>query len=308
LEKAKMPKNYSVRLRCPYGDHDAWVPLQNRNETLEQIMRTPRHFECPTHGVQLEMPLEASDKTAIAPPFAPAPTGPEGLYEQQRPRPPESSEKKRKPRSSERKSFHVPVVVYGWTKKQGSFHEETNTLLLNDSGALLALKTKVEVGETIFLVNRVTREEQEIRVVYAEPAVDDRTLAGITFKSPTPGFWRKTRGNSRIPAKIRVFVKGKDHNGNPFIQSSYTIDVSQKGARLDGLGYLAGLGETIEVKRRWRGKARFRVVWIGQIGMEQSNQIGICSLEEEKNIWGVKLPEEGKAVKSVTPPKKRRSP
>jgi len=307
LEKAKMAKNYSVRLRCPYGDHDAWVILEKRDETFEQISHASWDFECPTHGVQREIPLEASEKTAIAPTFAPGPQGPGEIGGQQRTGPEESSEKKRKRRSSERKSLYVPVVVYGWTKKQGSFHEETTTLLVNDSGALLALKTKVEVGEMIFLVNRATREEQEIRVVYAEPAPDDRTLAGITFKSSTPGFWRKTRRNSRIPAKIRVFVKGRDHNGNPFIQSSYTIDVSKDGARLDGLGYLAGLGETIEVKRRWRGKARFRVVWIGQIGMEQSNQIGICSLEEEKNIWGVKMPEEGKAAKNVTPPKKGRS-
>jgi hypothetical protein len=301
-----MAKNYSVRLRCPYGDHDAWVILEKRNETFEQILRASWDFECPTHGVQREIPLEASEKTAIAPTFAPGPE-PGEPREQQRPRSAESSEKKRKQRSGERKSLHVPVVVYGWTKQQGSFQEETNTVSVNDGGGLLALKTKVEVGETIFLINRTTREEQEMRVVYAEPAVDDRTLAGIAFKSPSPGFWKKTRRNPRIPEKIRVFVKGRDHNGNPFVQSSYTIDVSKDGARLEGLGYLASLGETIEVKRRWRGKARFRVVWIGQIGMEQSNQIGICSLEEEKNIWGVKLPEEGEALKNVTPTKKRRS-
>jgi hypothetical protein len=219
----------------------------------------------------------------------------------------ESSEKKRKPRSSERKSLYVPVVVYGWTKKQGSFHEETSTLLVNDSGALLALNAKVEVGEAIFLINKNTREEQEIRVVSAEPAVDDRTMVGIAFKSPSPGFWKKTRKNPRIPEKIRVVVKGKDKNGHPYVQTSYTIDVSQNGARLDGLGYLARTGETIEVKRRWRGKARFRVVWIGQIGMEESNQIGICSLEEDKNIWGVKLPEEDQAANNAKPPKKKSS-
>jgi len=41
--------------------------------------------------------------------------------------------------------------------------------------------------------------------------------------------------------------------------------------------------------------------------MEESNQIGISSLEEDKNIWGLKLPEAGEAAKSATPPKKRRS-
>jgi hypothetical protein len=291
-----MSKNYSVRLRCPYGDHDVWVPLENRKETLEQILRAHWDFECPVHGVQQEIPLEVSERELLQPRFAPAPQGP--------PQPDAPREKKRDGRSSERKSLHVPVVIYGWTKKQGSFHEETSTLLVNDSGALLPLKAKTEAGETIFLINKATREEQQIRVVYAEQAEDGGMLVGIAFKSPSPGFWRKTRRNPRIPEKIRVFVKGRDHNGNPFVQSSFTIDVSQSGARLDGLGYLAKVGETIEVKRRWRGKARFRVVWIGQTGMEESNQIGISSLEEDKNIWGLKLPEEGKAAKSAAPPKK----
>jgi hypothetical protein len=294
-----MSKDYAVRLRCPYGDHDVWVPLANKKETLEQVMRARWDFECPVHGVQQEIPLEVSERAAIQPQSAPAPQRP--------PQPDAPREKKRNERSSERKSLHAPVVIYGWTKKQGSFHEETNTLLVNDSGALVPLKAKVEVGEPIFLINKATREEQEIRVVYAEQAEDGGMLVGLAFKNPSPGFWRKTRRTPRIPEKIRVFVKGKDHNGNPFVQSSFTIDVSQSGARLDGLGYLAGVGETIEVKRRWRGKARFRVVWIGQIGMEESNQIGICSLEEDKNIWGLKLPEEGKATKSGAPSKKRRS-
>jgi hypothetical protein len=303
-----MPKDYAVRLRCPYGDHDAWVTIEKRDETVEQVLRGSWDFECPIHGVQREIPLEVSEKTPILSLSAPSPPEPEKPSGLQRRKPSEPGEKKTKQRSSERKPLHVPVVVYGWTKKQGTFHEETSTLLVNDSGALVTLNVKVEVGETKFLINKATHEEQEIRVVYAEPAVDDRTLAGIAFKSPSPGFWKKTRKSSRIREKIRVFVKGKDHNGNPFVQSSYTIDVSKNGARLDGLGYLAGVGETIEVKRRWRGKARFRVVWIGQVGLEQSNQIGICSLEEDKNIWGVKLPEEGKAAKTAPPPKKRRSP
>lgn len=294
-----MSKDYAVRLRCPYGDHDTWVPLENRKETLEQVLRSPWDFECPVHGVQREIPLEVSERTAVQPRFAPPPQGP--------PQPYTASEKKKNQRSSERKSLRVPVVIYGWTKKQGSFHEETSTLLVNDSGALVSLKAKVEAGETIFLINKATREEQKIRVVYAEQAEDGSMLVGIAFKSPSPGFWRKTRRNPRIPAKVRVFVKGKDHNGNPFVQSSFTIDVSQSGARLDGLGYLARVGETIEVKRRWRGKARFRVVWIGETGMAESNQIGISSLEEDKNIWGLKLPEEGKPANSVPPPKKRRS-
>src|SRR5258708_30629020 len=145
-----MAKNYSVRLRCPYGDHDTWVILEKRNETFEQILRASWDFECPTHGVQREIPLEASEKTAIAPTFAPGPQGPGEIGGQQRTGRTESSEKKRKRRSSERKSLYVPVVVYGWTKKQGSFHQETTTVLVKESGALVALKTKEELGDVRF--------------------------------------------------------------------------------------------------------------------------------------------------------------
>jgi len=42
------------------------------------------------------------------------------------------------------------------------------------------------------------------------------------------------------------------------------------------------------VRRLWR-KARFRVVWIGQVGTTESNQVGVV-LQSEKNIWRVEVP------------------
>ena len=285
-----MPKNYAIRLRCPHGDHDEWVILENREESLENILHMPWDFECQLHGVLREMPIEAREEGAA--PGYPSLKSFVPQVRQQSPAPEaaESPEKKKKPRSSERLPLHVPVVLYGWTKSQGSFQEETATLLVNASGALLTLKSKIEVGETVFLINRASREEQEVRVVYVEQIPEDKALVGVALKYPSAKFWKKTRRNPRIPKNIRVIVKGVDRNGHPFVQSSYTVDISKSGARLDGLGYLTGPGETIEVKRPWRGKARFRVIWIGQIGMEESNQIGISALEEN-NIWGKKLPE-----------------
>lgn len=286
-----MPKNYAIRLRCPHGDHDEWVILENREESLENILHLPWDFECQLHGVLKEMPIEAREEgTATGFPSQGlyAPQGLPQALAQKAEGPPA---RQKKPRSSERLPLHVPVVLYGWTRNQGSFQEETATLLVNASGALVTLKANIDVGETVFLINRASREEQEVRVVYIEQIPEDRTLVGVALKHPSAQFWKKTRRNPRIPRNIRVIVKGMDRNGHPFVQSSYTVDISKSGARLDGLGYLTGPGETIEVKRPWRGKARFRVIWIGQIGMEQSNQIGICSLEEEKDIWGAKLPE-----------------
>ncbi len=265
--------------------------LENREESLENILHLAWDFECQLHGVLREMPIEACEEGA-APGYRSArPRAPLGPQDSPVPKAAESSEKKKKPRSSERLPLHVAVVIYGWTKNQGSLQEETSTLLVNASGALLTLKSKVEVGDTVFLINKASREEQEIRIVYVEQIPDGNALVGVALKYPSAQFWKKTRRNPRIPKNIRVIVKGVDRNGHPFVQSSYTVDISKSGARLEGLGYLTGPGQTLEVKRPWRGKARFRVIWIGQIGLEQSNQIGISSLEEDNDIWGRKLPE-----------------
>jgi hypothetical protein len=273
-----VPRTYFARLRCSYGDHETWIPLEERLEPLEQLLCSPVNFECPAHGVQQEVPLEITETR----PNVYIDTGPTRYI------PPA---KKRKPRSSERKNLHVPVVVYGWAKSCGSFHEETATLVVNSSGGLVILHTNVEMGETFFLVNKTNRQEAEVRVVYIEPRFAGDPCVGLAFKQPSTAFWKTTRRSARLPQAIRVTVHGKDHQGNAYSQTSSTLDVSVNGARLDNLGYLTAPGQVIEVKRRWRGKAKFRVVWIGQIGTQESNQIGICSLEDDKDLWRVRFPE-----------------
>lgn len=293
-----MAKNYAVRLRCPYGDTETWVVLENQTETLEEILRTAWDFECEAHGVQREFPLEATEKAPGLAPTAPAA------------KPAEPRAPKRKPRGTDRQPLRVPLVVYGWSEGQGAFHEDTATIVVNSSGARISLTTKVEVGETIFLVNKITNEEQEARVAHVDPEFSGGRCVGVAFKQPAPDFWRKTRQNPRLRKKMRVIVRGVDPNGNPFVHSANTVDVSQVGARLDGVGYLTKPGDTIEVKRRWHGKARYRVVWIGQIGSAEVNQIGLSCLDADKNIWSVSLPESDEPVpaKVPSPPKKQRSP
>lgn len=274
---SRAAKTYSVRVRCPYGDYDDWITLHNRPETLDQICAAPCTFECPTHGVQQAFPLEGVEKGAAAR---------SALSQAALLSPPVAKKSKR---SSERKHFHVPVIVYGWSKSFGSFHEDSTTLVFNASGGLVHLVTRVDLGEKLFLVNKFTKEEQEVRVVFVERGLRDGYDVGLAFGKPVPNFWRKTRRNSRVPQAIRVFVRGKDRNGNPFSQTSYTLDISEDGARLDNVAYLTSPGEVIEVKRRWHGKARFRVAWIGNIGTSESNQIGICTLDYGKLPWRVKI-------------------
>ena len=275
----KLGKDYAVRLRCPYRDEDRWVVLQNRTESLDEVLRTPWDFECSLHGVQREIPLEASEK-------GPARFG-TGSEPQAKAAP------RSKPlvdkRSSTRASLRIPVVVYGWAKNQGAFHEDTYTVLVNGSGGLVTLSTRVEKGETLFIMNKNTREEQECRVVYVQQPTDGKANVGLAFKREVPGFWRTNPRKARVPKTVQVWVRGVDRSGNPFVQSAQTIDIGQTGARLDGLGYLTGPGEIVQVKRGWR-KAKFRVVWIGQLGTREANQIGICCVDSsKKDIWRVPI-------------------
>ena len=98
-------------------------------------------------------------------------------------------------------------------------------------------------------------------------------------------------------------VKGIDAKGNPFAQSAFTVDLCKDGARLDGVGFLTKPGDTIEVRRRWR-KARFKVVWIGQIGTSESNHVGVFGLRSDKDIWHVELPDSDSPPDKDKPPKK----
>jgi hypothetical protein len=290
-----MPRNFAVRLKCPRGDGDSWVTLPNREESLEQILQQTWDFKCRNHGPQRAIPDEAIETAPLGDsPSATAPARP--------PAPATPVSTKKVLRSSERLSLRVPVVIYGFTKKSGAFHEEAETVIVNSSGALVTLKTKLDIGDTAFLIHKSSRAEQEVRVSYLDSYSDHEMRVGLAFKQPVPDFWKRTRKKPRVPKSLRVVVKGTDSKGHRFVQSAYTVDLSQDGARLDGVGFLTAPGRTIEVRRRWR-KATFRVVWIGQVGTAESNHVGVLGLSE-KDIWRVPLPE----GESDKPPAKSKPP
>jgi len=284
-----MPRNFAIRLSCPQGDSDSWVTLSNREESPEQILQQTWDFACREHGPQRGIPTEVMEVAPLDDPRPTQDTAPSLAV------PFPAVPAKKFPRSSERIPLRVPVVIYGFAGKAGAFHEDSETEIVNSSGALVTLKTKLELGDTVFLIHRSSREEQEVRVVYLDPCSERETLVGVAFKQPISDFWNRSRKKPRVRKALRVVVKGTDTKGHPFVQSAYTFDLSQDGARLDGIGFLTSPGQTIEVRRRWR-KASFRVVWIGQIGTSESNHVGVFALQSDKDIWRVKLPE------AVAPP------
>jgi hypothetical protein len=278
-----MPRNFAIRLTCSYGDFDSWVTLANREESVEQIRELSWEFKCREHGAQLGLPKEVIEIAPLEDLRPPAKEPPPVVSAA--PAVPE----KKAPRCSEREFIRVPVVVYGWTSKCGTFHEEAETITVNNGGTQMQLKTKLELGDSVFLIHKSGRDEQKVRVASLETSSASEMKVGLAFEQPLTDFWKRTRKKPRISKTLRVAVKGGDSKGNYFIQSAYTVDVSQDGARLDGVGFLTTPGQTIEVRRLWR-KAKFRVVWIGQIGTAESNQIGVVGLQPDKDIWHVRLP------------------
>jgi hypothetical protein len=280
-----MTGNFAVRLRCPLCEADSWVTLTDRQETYEQIQQQTWDFKCREHGAQRGAPNEV---IGVAPLDEKPAATEKSAFTFANPIATEAT--KRTPRSSERMSLRIPVVVYGFTKDHGAFHEETETRTVNSSGALVMLKTRLAIGDSVFVMQKGSGLEQEVRVVYLDAYTDRETKVGLAFKYPIPDFWRRSRKQQRVPKTLRVVVKGTDSRGHPFKQSSYTVNLSQDGARLDGIGFLTSPGQTLEVRRLWR-KKRFRVVWIGRVGTTEANQVGVVGLQREKDIWHVELPE-----------------
>ncbi|HEY6945404.1 MAG TPA: hypothetical protein VI431_09725 [Candidatus Acidoferrum sp.] len=298
-----MPGNFAVRLRCPLCEADSWVTLADRQETYEQIQQQTWEFKCREHGPQSGSPKEV---ISVAPLDDQPPSTQKSAFTFGSAISTEGT--KKTPRSSERMPLRVPIVVYGFTKDHGAFHEDTETQIVNASGALVLLRTKLQLGDSVFLAQKGSGLEQEVRVVYLDAYSDRETKVGLAFKYPIPDFWRRSRKQQRLPKTLRVVVKGTDSRGHPFKQTSYTVDLSQDGARLDGIGFLTTPGQTIEVRRLWR-KKKFRVIWIGHVGTSEANQVGVFGLQNEKDIWHVSLPEgepEEKPDKSDSsePPKK----
>src|SRR5260370_19746189 len=65
LRGLTLGKDYELRLRCPHGDNDVWMTLENRDESVEQLLETYWDFECAIHGVQREGPLEALERLPL---------------------------------------------------------------------------------------------------------------------------------------------------------------------------------------------------------------------------------------------------
>jgi hypothetical protein len=100
------------------------------------------------------------------------------------------------------------------------------------------------------------------------------------------------RREPRVQLDVPVKVCGMDTLGHPFVQTAYAVSISRTGVRLTGVGPLVRLGEVVVVIYKQR-KARFRVVWIGEVGQPEAGQAGLEATEPNALIWDFALPHPG---------------
>jgi hypothetical protein len=89
--------------------------------------------------------------------------------------------------------LNMPIIVRTEAGPRGpGFAEETQTLVVNAHGALIAVAGRLEQGQAFYISNRATQEEEQCRVIYVGPVTAGKAQVGIEFAKPSPDFWRIT--------------------------------------------------------------------------------------------------------------------
>ena len=92
-------------------------------------------------------------------------------------------------RRSQRVVIQIRVTVIRSGDADFAMSEDTNTLIVNSHGALVALAMNVHPGETLTLRNLMTREEQPIRVVHLGKKPASKREVAIEFINAVAHFW-----------------------------------------------------------------------------------------------------------------------
>ena len=102
-------------------------------------------------------------------------------------------------RRSERIRLSVPIRVLGFDEARGRFIEDTHTIVISDTGSLIAMSHKVFPADIIRIINLENLEEADFRVVGPSIVTDSevaewgiegvdktRNIWGIKFPPPLP--------------------------------------------------------------------------------------------------------------------------
>jgi hypothetical protein len=92
------------------------------------------------------------------------------------------------------------------------------------------------------------------------------------------------RRDPRIELALPVLLTGTDVSGRPLNQRVMTINISRRGALLDGVHGVLQQGDIISLARLQK-KEQFRVAWVGAEGSPAAGQIGVAAVDPNSSFW-----------------------
>jgi hypothetical protein len=92
------------------------------------------------------------------------------------------------------------------------------------------------------------------------------------------------RRDPRIDLALPVLLAGTDVSGRPLDQRVITVNISRRGALLDGIHGMLKLGDKISLSRLHK-KEEFRVAWVGGEDTPAAGQIGVAAVDPNTSFW-----------------------
>src|ERR1019366_3152557 len=92
------------------------------------------------------------------------------------------------------------------------------------------------------------------------------------------------RRDPRIDLALPVLLSGTDVSGRPLDQRVMTINISRRGALLDGIHGMLGQAVIISLARLHK-KEQFRVAWVGGEDTPAAGQIGVAAVDPNTLFW-----------------------
>jgi hypothetical protein len=92
------------------------------------------------------------------------------------------------------------------------------------------------------------------------------------------------RRDPRIELALPVLLAGTDITGRPLNQRVMTINISRRGALLDGVHGMLKQGDIISLARLQK-KEQFRVAWVGAEETAAACQIGVAAVNANSSFW-----------------------
>jgi len=92
------------------------------------------------------------------------------------------------------------------------------------------------------------------------------------------------RRDPRIDLALPVQLSGTDVSGRPLDQRVLTINISRRGALLQGIHGVLRLGDIVSLSRLQQ-KEQFRVAWVGAEDTPAAGQIGVAAVDPNTSFW-----------------------